>query len=323
MNMREIRKKSYNVFHDCESGAHSEALKRALCYIDQLGAVTQTDISDWDITEIFKNPGSEKGFIYTDKNKINAVFFEEMKKPVEKPVSKLSDDTRLHLKGIFREVGGQARRIMQERESSLKSQVEAHRRAYEQSLGKWIDIRHNIESNNGIHSIEFYMNQIDKILAGGFWTMTSSDQGTSYLTFESPEIVLSEVNEKADISYSVPLGRFFINLHFNGVINIGPLNPTKLRPRSVYHPHVAPDGTPCFGNLASEYHLAVEKADMVSIMDICKQVLTNYCPENPFAHLHEFRDMLAMLNAQQPEPVQSELPLAATGSSATTGGMYV
>jgi hypothetical protein len=62
----------------------------------------------------------------------------------------------------------------------------------------------------------------------------------------------------------------------------------NIRVADNYHPHVASDGTVCFGDAGPKAKLYASRLDFFGYMSVVKDVLTNYCDDNPYQHLHNF-----------------------------------
>ncbi len=291
VKMRDIRAKNYDIFQDCESPTRRKELITAMGYIDQLGGLTQQDISYWSVLDIFKNPNSEKDFIHSDKNKINTIFFEELKRvrdgaPLK--VTKMNESEKRRVVQAFKEFYQNEKYRIEELINSSLRMSRDHHNEYIKNMRQSIEAHKLKDSLRDTHLS--FVTQVDDIIAG------------SYIQFVSKAIILSHTNAQQAIDMTVPLGHFLLRIHLDSPhVVCYPYDDhysdkkdknTVSSSNGYWHPHVDRDGRICFGTMLNDFNKAMSVRDFVKVAKLCKAVLTKYYHENPFTHLYRFRDAI-------------------------------
>lgn len=300
MKMRDVRKKNYDIFDD--AGRKKQFVVRALNYIDQLGALTGIDISDWNVIDIFKDPESDKNLIFTDKNKINELFFKALstEKTKEKPKSNLTKDQTDKLQNVFKTMFktkyNNLKRVVDEKMNNANNAYHN----YMDYMGQARDNQEKLDATKD--STSEMIEKIDSVIADPFWELTGNI-GNDYVEFKTQEIVLTHVDEGQKIDMTVPMGRFVVRAHighstphvkcyaYDSVYTDSKQKNMILSAQNaLYHPHVDRAGTMCFGNMMNDYNKAIKDGDLEKVMGFCKLVLNKFYPDNPFIMLYRFRD---------------------------------
>jgi len=318
MTMKEVREANYDVFYDCESPSHDSQMQSVLRYLENISHTTNTDISGWKVLEVFKNPNSEKGFIHTDKNKINELFFAETARLRGTQVATVAEP-RLkgnalsivtgYLKQLSKDWHRQAR-------SSFESEEAKMQHLYEQldeSRSTLSDLRKIIRLPP--EDPARFVNQLQELLADDFWTLDLGDIGAAHFQFQTKPIVLYYKNSEQAVDLAVPMGQFTVRLlwgrnhirvlcHFDNVMT-----------EEHYHPHVDSNGIVCYGNMLADVEEALQERNYLKALQLTKAVLTNYCDDNPYMHLHDFAETYADMTGSRTQV--PELPPMRLSSSPT------
>lgn len=293
MRFRDVRICGYNAVQT-ESASHRIELTAAQRYIDRLASISGTDISDWELS-VFNNPASSiDNGIHIDKNKINACFFAELErldKLKDAPATPLSNIPAEHLERVkmhMESVAYKAKKNYIEKSNMLGEELRMvinrqHEIVYERR--RLTDAICGTRNVTGQSLVE----QIDKIIGTGFWTL-GDDCGSGYYSFYTPPITLFYQNEAQAADITVPMGRFRVDLNWDNKGIIVFQHRENLRFGDYIHPHVSVDGRICFGTMELDYLRAVEVCDYVKMMEFTRIVLSRYWSDNPYQYLYRFKE---------------------------------
>lgn len=312
--MKDVRKANYDVFQNCESSNHRNELIGTMHYIDHLAQMAHVNIANWPVLQIFKNKRSEKEFIHTDRNKINEIFFAELERirlggGVE--TFKLTTNEHDVFAETFRQLHGIRRNQLEERYKTNLNKSTSDYSNYTRAIAEAAKAKREIdgfETGNYQDQIQ----QVDEIIAAGFWKCDKLDVGTSYLQFETDLIVLTQKNDAAKINIELPMGKFVCRLRMqDDPISLLVLAWDKIfsieKSGNIilgsghYHPHVNADGRVCFGTMLTDFTKAAIDRDLVKIMEFVRLAICRYYNNNPFVYLHSFRDELEARRTREQE----------------------
>lgn len=297
MLMHEARKMNYEVFGECETPSRRKEFVAALAYADQLSAITGADISQWNVFEVFKNSRSQHGFIHSEKNKINELFFTELEKRKAMVVKSdvITQAQRDKLAKVF-DVGArqERQRILNARDSA-QVQANDHYAAYIRHMHDWQRHEDSLLLPNSY--VEKQIGQIEEALKDEFWEL-GTDIGSSYVRFHTKPVILRHVNKAQAIDMTVPMGRFQVDIHFgNMLINASPMkdrmHPNVEGARGHFHPHIGADSKVCFGNMQNDLNKALIERNFQRCLHYTKAALTNYNVDSPYVRLDVYRDAVA------------------------------
>lgn len=276
-----IETSNYAVFDTIQDKRKKGAQVQAIKYIKRLASVSNTDISDWDITGIF----GEDGLIATDRNKINQLFFtyKDSSKKVKTPLHH-STVAAIHKLQEMRQFGD-----LKFIESQLKQEekyMNDHYRAFQNNLANVNRARKQIDLMKGYKPN--YPAEVAEIVTEGFWKYVEIDTTVGEITFETVNpIVLKDYNPKQGVKYSLDMGKFRLKVKVSE-------NRLKCFPwpeNFAYkmdnhpHPHVDRGGNICFGDLKVESQMALAGGNMKQIMDLVQRTITSFDGGSPFVQL--------------------------------------
>ncbi len=286
ITMKEAREKAYEL---PDYGAKDMA---ALAYVEHLGAVTNTPIDNWPVNTFFIESTE---FPHTEKNTLNQLFF-KMKEacPPETPKEILVDQVIADKVNRTMEImmnsmlHGQERTITRVRRDieSLAENMMDHQRKLILSTRSLVGLRKLKDSGN----LDFRQ-QITSILSSGFYTYADS-QPYKAILFKTKEIVLSHFDKDQGQEHVVPMGYYFVEFKINndGLIacNVSPgdKNPCT---GGLWHPHISTGGAVCYGNMLIPAEVAAASMELGRLASMVQDVLTNYCDDNPYDHLYNFK----------------------------------
>lgn len=296
LTMNKIRAQNYKVFESLDKEV-AKIQESSIKYIEHLGTITGTNISEWKPLELFT---SEDGKLPSKRNKLNELFFLylEQKKgeipevivPGTDEISKLCfkfdqlftqqiDGTIKRSEAIIHDIDGEIERYHDSIKKKLASRIKVIATVDGLHLKK--------KTGTGVSA------DIHKILSEGWWTL-SENQTPNEISLVTPEIVLTYFNKKHAAQVAVSVGFIQINLGIDGgsIYAWGaPYDRNPLHNKSYFHPHISGHGGDiCFGNMAKEFQKAQTSSAIDLMLDTIKKVLTTYCDENPYVHLYQLED---------------------------------
>jgi hypothetical protein len=295
LTMAQIRAKSYKVFTTLEPET-AKVQESSVKYIEHLGTITGVNVSNWKPLEIFVG---EDGKLPSKRNKLNEVFFQYLQACKDEKKTEIPTDDDISKicfkfdKSYAKQIDG----IIQRSEAGItdcdKEIASLHvnlQRKHEfrfKTLATVEGLKTKKRDGTGIAS------DLRKILEEGFWTL-SDEPIEGELNLVTPEIVLTHFNKKQATTTTTSVGHIQINVDIaNGFLDFWAegydKNPLH---NSYFHPHVGSDGKICLGNMAKEFELAITNCSLEQSLDIIKKVLTIYCDENPYVHLHSLEAAL-------------------------------
>lgn len=290
MLISEIRQKKYQIFPDAK---HNNALK----YIQSLSDMTRTNISTWDILEMFKKGDA----IEFDKTKINQLFFayREQVKPTLThtiPYSTLRQLVKNRKEGIKEAIRDNERKI-----SKLKETVRRYNNDVNHNLGRISKLERVIAklSDNPADTI----GAIRTVIKDNYWTPIPSREG--HIAFESQPVVMTYVNPAQAIDLRVPMGTYKMIIDINkfmvswasGKDNLGE---ERIHPHANIRAHYKymEQGTDsiddfhihpgCFGNIQQPWEEAILSRDLVTLMRLAAEYIQAYNNDSPYLGLASF-----------------------------------
>lgn len=133
----------------------------------------------------------------------------------------------------------------------------------------------------------FIVDEIRKLLAGGFWDYNKYDAGMLHMTTRS-HVVMTEVNKAAGINRRVDLGLYF------GILNVRSMRLT-VRPhkqnvlvRGHCHPYIGSDAEICWGNAANTAASLLANGQVFEAYNLLASLLTTYSDGTPWESLAGF-----------------------------------
>lgn len=303
ITMREVREKNYEIFPKETALSILNIQKGTLKYIEHLAAITETNIATWDPFAVF---AKEDGLFPRERNKLNQLFFshrERVKDSVASEILPQPDDERimslcasvnkLFAKSIETTMKKHESQIQDlERHMNNKSmELQRAQENYSRALLAKSGMKQKQKEGLSVHE------SVKRVIRDGWWTLApDSDQSEGMLVFLTPEVTLSQINEKAAVNFVVPMGRYLVKLTTRSQslkVRVNAYDKNPLCPESgLYHPHVNSSGEVCAGDAGKELTLAETTFDVEKIMRLLKAILTTYNDDNPYQELSTFQELL-------------------------------
>jgi hypothetical protein len=266
-------------------------------YIMQMAAATETDISEWNIMELF---GTGRGnTMVQDRREINRRFLEKARENVrssEPQDVELPDLDQLQAEVDHRMREALANNILQIRNNqrAVLQQAQSYYNHYIQHLSSAFQLENQMSAltrrNMNV------ADQIRQIVAGGFWVYET--HANNIVTFHTrSEVVLTEVNRNLGINRRVNLGKFKAEIDLAaGQIWVDTKSNNTVVGDGIIHPHATTNSI-CWGNSSNTVHQKLLAYDFVGVMQLLANLLMDYNPDNPYASLYSFAEKQAFDNA--------------------------
>lgn len=300
MQIKDIRGDGY--YFGSIKGDHEAQIKQInnLKYVEHLGQVTKTDVSDWPL-DVFM---TTEGRIYSERQKLNEVFFEFKAKADAMPkavpnvnmaaVKQIEKSMITMLDQKIEREGLKMTTAMKELDLATKKAVVKQRDVFYhstlvRSLQKVRDDGFNL------------LPQIQTVLDCGFWQLV---EDSNALQFISPPITITYFNKKQARNNAVHLGKLLLTLS----VSTDCVLSAKCSKHSGAahtldnaHPHVNGSGQICFGELKPHYERAIAIMDIPGVCELVRQILNSYNEGDAYVNIHTFEDHLLATHAEPEE----------------------
>lgn len=236
-------------------------------------------------------------------DEVNAIYFPYVQQV--QASNKLTDEERKKLREIHTVDNSREYKNMQELLDNSKRELS---RLY----GRVDSIVQDIHDRNRklrdmvVHSEYDVSIEVDKILAGGFYSLARHKTYTcpnKLLWFTTRDITLTHKNHSAGIDLEVPMGNYYVSVNMETYdVRVEPCN-NNLEYSGYYHPHVNEGGRVCWGNAAEVMAQALADMKPSVALTALQIILTTYNDESPYASLRDFEESYEMDGA---DPTKDE-----------------
>ncbi len=296
--------KVVGLYEAMPEGAQRTENKKNLSYLLHIASLSKADISRWQILPAF---GSGEGDSFlNDKNAINRIFFEKLKKNFNR---KKEEEPEVSVK--TEEIPQLSALIDQYATQSIKQKIHSLEAAANTNRRRAKDAMVTIEQYLAEAAKQFreaaalktgeseagnkVRKEIQEVLKLDCWVDPVVNRQTLWLHTKS-DVVIVHKNKAAGVDCEVNCGKFAVSISFpDFALRVFPYdNNLQLnRPGSAhiyYHPHVSYEGTICWGNAGSQVSDALPKGELAKALELLYSLLFNYHDASPYVHLLALRD---------------------------------
>ena len=265
-----------------------------LKYIEFLATASSTNISMWDIKDIFGDKENKKVSleIVKNKNEINKLFYANK----DKMASGSTEEIQNIVKIIGDSIGTALEAQKSGRITSLENNILSKRRNIEdyirqmsQRISDIVSYRKELDTLENISTRDKIMADIEEVLKGNFYAFESFEN--NILTLTTKENVMSTlVNAKAGLNLNVNLGKFKVKLNLvNFELKVLP-HSGNMKLNDHIHPYVGGSGDVCFGNGQARASTLLETMNISGVMTLLAAILTTFSEDStPFVSLNSFK----------------------------------
>ena len=293
--IHDVRAKGYLPYQ--VQGPHAGRYRNAFEYIDRLASITQTNITDWNLNE-FINPGSANRYIHTEKQDINRIFYNMLAnrpKP-EVKAGGLSAEAVKDIKNLAKKMVNGDKNIIKASIRSYISRIESSALSIN-SCHKEIKLLNERLVNAENRNTDSLLTELERVQSDGFFFFDTGYSDNA-IKFKTQPITLNYVNQAQSVNCTRPMGTFEVVLNVLDFKRIKVKEDknnlyttregTGLNP-GYYHPHVSQSGNVCWGNGTTRASKLHSEGKFYEFMMLLKQVLNEYCHDNPYHSLPYFR----------------------------------
>ncbi len=276
-----------------------KANESTLKYIHYLAAVTNTDISRWNLIPAFE--AEKANHLLQDKNEINKVFFEKLKKSYDRKKTakdvKEADfkiDEVVNLKKLIDENAVRAvrdkiaaiERSAQNYEAESRNLFESGNEQLRLATVKRLEC---LALKDGEKTLgDKIRSEISAVIKAGTWVNPVVEGTTLWLNTKS-DVVISYKNNSAGIDAEVNCGKLSARITFPDFrIYVYPYaNNIILRHNGqhYWHPHVNYEGSICWGSAVPQITEWTPKAEFSKLFEILHSLLFNYNDAAPYVNI--------------------------------------
>ncbi len=227
-------------------------------------------------------------------DEVNAIYFPYVQQA--QASNKLTDEERKKLREIHTiDNSREYKHVNELLEHSKKELSRLHERV--DGIVQDIHDRNRRLRDMVVHSEYDVSIEVDKILAGGFYSLARHKTYTcpnKLLWFTTRDITLTHKNPSAGIDWEVPMGNYYVTVNMETYdVRVKPCN-NNLKYSEYYHPHVSEGGRVCWGNAAEVMAQALSDMKPSVALTALQIILTTYNDESPYATLADFNDSYEM-----------------------------
>lgn len=279
----------------------------ALTYLEKIAAHSQTNISHWDVNELF-GAGRGHDFI-VDHTEINKRFFEHRAKMTEN-----FDENEQKLRERIDVVAHRRfKNIVDQRKNNLISHIRNHE---ERILNYYREIRLLTEKIIADQTVILKLDgkeqdlatEITNIEKDGFFKLAKFTDELFIFNTQA-DIILSEKNPAANLNYSVNLGRLEVRIYLQNlkVAVVGFERNLKVIERYI-HPHVSSSGDVCFGDIQSQANQHLHAGRFQEYMKLLAALLSSYSNTAPYVPLTLFKEASERAGEKPIIVIEDEMP---------------
>lgn len=319
MRINEIKAKGYSVFPATVETRKKSMWVGAIKYVEQLAAITNTNIASWDILALLSN---QEGDYYTDRTKINKIFFAKKSEIDLSPVStSVPDQFRYEIEKL-KNINPSNLESMQKKANS--AMVEATRLSVSAS-SKILEARKIQVFIDKVTGKQIdYMDEINQVIREGFWELDKVKDGIISMRTVS-DVWLTYKNVAHAVNIKLCFGRYV----FSYKLGQGRLWPFEYERNLRYnvgstgyiHPHISGIGEHaniCWGTMQTDANNAIVNGDVVGVFSIAAQHLCNYNHDSAYVHMDKYKDLYERIELANKENSneQKQMALGESGEEA-------
>lgn len=292
--LKEIYEQKFNCFSSEADHEIRKAQVDAVLYIERMASITNTDISQWDIFDVFKNPSKDFFLdrpLVTDRADINKRMLareSQDKRGVPDLLRQLDEDVckniREHLTLEKMRISDAARVGIRDCHRSASQ----YKKQYEDSMRLAWEKKLFLAEINNETDLSF-TSKINDVLKKGFWEFHDYNYQKMRLKTRM-EVILTHKNEAAGIDLRVNFGKFIAEVNY-GKLRILVLPWEKnLSSRGYYHPYISNGGDICWGNMSYAADDLYKSGDIPGLLELLGSLLVTYSPDaTPYEGLENFQ----------------------------------
>lgn len=293
MNLSQLKAAGYKVFNR-QKNENKEANIAALQYIESIAVRTNTNISSWNLLEIFGGEGRREYDLLKDKNEINKIFFakeaelredgdaniQQIKSMVSARVQEITQATRLRRASELERLYTSHMTYAEQYTSKVQAELKAAHHTWKQVM----------ELRDGSLNLE---NEVVGVLREKFWKYRDFS-GAAILYETNSDIILTDINPAAGLDMRVNLGKFVAEVTLETcAVRIYPMKTFEPHPANIgksgyYHPHISNEGSICWGNVKTRALAFQSQGKLTELMNLLASLMSSYSNENPYVALADF-----------------------------------
>lgn len=230
-----------------------------------------------------------KYFSVSDRKEINKIFFAGLTAP---PKVELASSQRKALRDMFARRADSSNRLRDNMNQRLVYYQEAERNM-QQRLADYISSKRAYEAALATHDSLSLVYPIEKLLSEGRVLLHSVSGAEGYVEFTTVnDCIVKHKNEAAKVYITVNLGKFklVVDISRNKVYVRKHMGNTEVD--GYFHPHVAGDGSVCWGNARDAISAALEQCDVYKIVNTLLILLSEYNDESPYVSLAQIHALI-------------------------------
>jgi hypothetical protein len=285
--IHEITGSRYTCFSHLER-VEREAQIQAVDYIERMAALTNTDISEVNLFDIFGN-GHQKDRLITEKREINKRLNSLMKDEV-----KSRDLTEIEQE-LLKKAAKKTLDLKRSRIDTMRNDKAGYMRQAETYYTRYAEyLRYAFDREKEIRALEgrsdmFVVEDIRKILKNKFWNLERLDSVGNPVFITNSDVILEEKNSAMGIDFRVKFGKYKAKLSLDRPDIVVTPCEGNLKRDGYFHPYINQGGSICWGNASEAARKALSNGQYSEVMELLSALLTTYSPSaTPYMSLEAF-----------------------------------
>jgi hypothetical protein len=284
--------KEFDTFSATYTPDTKKSQLKALQYILQVAAHTNTNITRWDIVALF-GTGTDK-ILVEDKNQINKKFFERLTTSIAGRIEKEEEKSKEVPKDLMDAILKATEKIQDIRKRALQDKMSQdiyHAKNANAQLNAYLielnRTRNEMMNLGGENMSETFRKEFVGVLKDGCWVDPLVENGFLYLNTKN-NVTISQINKAAKLDLTADLGQLAVKINLEDFNMWVIPYKNNIRARDHYHPHVSSDGRICWGDALTQSLNWMKEGKIANILKVLYSLLFNYNPGNPYVEINAF-----------------------------------
>jgi len=290
MKIEELKRDNFSAFASLTDEYTRLNQINAVKYIEHMAALSNTDIRNWDIKQVFADQDKE-GLLIVSKTELNKRLFAH-KERVEQKVDALKvlspkdlDDLKKIAERVSSELKKKALRRLEEHKDNAES--------YQREVDKHMALARKAAAELEIYNsgkLKDISGDICKVVEKGFFKYDRIVDGKVLRLTTINDVVLTHKDNVQLIDMSLNLGSFAVEYHLiDGRVTVKAAGRNRFY-NDLYHPHLSSYGEVCWGGARQNAVDALASGDIVTLCDLIAYILSAYNVRDAYVNLVNLRD---------------------------------
>lgn len=290
ITLEEAFRSNFSMFDGFELDQKNDQIRK-INYIETITNALEKDLKGVNLFELFKN---ENNLITATDTEINEALLQFDRtnfniniEPIV--INELSVDDIKKLADIYKSRFTEQKGRLEGYITSRTRDASSYLSRYHTSMREASDYRNQLE-NLVIQDSTNLVASVNEIIHDPRFEFLGFIGNNDILRFKLREdVICTHKNRHAGIDMRLNFGKFEFRLNVNNGYELRILRlENNIDRGSYYHPHINSEGQICLGNMTELFEDARSQGNLLQMMEVGYQVITNYNPDSPYVSLADF-----------------------------------